>query len=639
MSRLPLALALFAALAGGAACAQTPAPVDHAKIATFVDGAVREAMRAEQDRWRQRRDRRPRRRRDGPRLWRRRLRALPQGRRRHAVPRRLDLEDAGLDCDHAARRGRQAQSRRSDQRSSAARAAHSRRRIPQANTRSPSDDPYGRVRGTRSKACSSTTRRDCCRSTKVLRFIASTGCASPERLPSIPITARRSPARWSPISRASRGRTTRSSASCARSAWRARLIASPIPRRSRPRSAFPQPMSPETLARTTNGFSWSAGDYHTQPFEYVSNDAPAGAMSASANDMAAYMQALLDPETMAKAGVLKAETALALREPLFANTPGFAPLLHGFFDLSAQRGRSGFGHGGALVFQKSTMEIYPDEGVAIFISINTPNGGGTCSTSSPACCSISSIPRPIPRRARRGRKRRRARGSPASIARCGFRAFAAKRRRSAISCEFTVWALPSGNIVVGGERRYRPLGGGVFARGRRPGPHRLSRTGRTHANVRFVGRFPRRQNWLLCDRPLAALDRRAGGGARLVGDRGGARTLHSRRSARRKRDRRPRRLEPVVAGGGSDLPRGRQCVGGRSGGSFLFDYPGFLYPIGCWALLLAAVATPVAAGVALVWLRPREWSRWLWLRNLATLAVYGALIVTLFEWRLLGFSS
>ena len=47
MSRLPLALALFAALAGGAACAQTPAPVDLAKIATFVDGAVREAMRAD----------------------------------------------------------------------------------------------------------------------------------------------------------------------------------------------------------------------------------------------------------------------------------------------------------------------------------------------------------------------------------------------------------------------------------------------------------------------------------------------------------------------------------------------------------------------------------------------------------------
>jgi CubicO group peptidase (beta-lactamase class C family) len=119
-------------------------------------------------------------------------------------------------------------------------------------------------------------------------------------------------------------------------------------------------MSPEILAKTTNGFSWAGGAYHTQPFEYVSNYAPAGAMSASASDMAAYMQALLDPERMAQAGVLKAKTALALREPLFSNAPELGAMLYGFFDLSATRSRGGFGHGGSLVFQKSTMEIYPE---------------------------------------------------------------------------------------------------------------------------------------------------------------------------------------------------------------------------------------------------------------------------------------
>jgi CubicO group peptidase (beta-lactamase class C family) len=137
---------------------------------------------------------------------------------------------------------------------------------------------------------------------------------------------------------------------------------------------LPQPMAAEVFAKTTNGFSWG-GAYHTQPFEYVSNYAPAGAMSANANDMAAYMQALLDPERMAKAGVLKPETAFALCEPLFANTPELGAILHGFLDLSATRGRRGFGHGGALVFQKSTMEIYPEEGFAVFVSANVPAGG------------------------------------------------------------------------------------------------------------------------------------------------------------------------------------------------------------------------------------------------------------------------
>jgi hypothetical protein len=39
-------------------------------------------------------------------------------------------------------------------------------------------------------------------------------------------------------------------------------------------------------------------------------------------------------------------------------------MLHGFLDLSATRERGGFGHGGVLVFQKSTMEIYREEGFA-----------------------------------------------------------------------------------------------------------------------------------------------------------------------------------------------------------------------------------------------------------------------------------
>ena len=50
------------------------------------------------------------------------------------------------------------------------------------------------------------------------------------------------------------------------------------------RDPRPEPMAAEVLAkRRRMGFSWSSGAYHTQPFEYVSDDAPAGnAGSASA---------------------------------------------------------------------------------------------------------------------------------------------------------------------------------------------------------------------------------------------------------------------------------------------------------------------------------------------------------------------
>ena len=224
---------------------------------------------------------------------------------------------------------------------------------------------------------------------------------------------------------------------------------------------LPQPMSAEILAKTTNGFSRSGGAYHTQPFEYASNYAAAAAMSASANDMAAYMQALLDPERMAKAGVLKAETALALREPLFSNTPELGPILHGFFDLSAARGRRGFGHSGSLVFQKSTMEIYPDEGFAIFLSANTP-AGGTLLDKLPDLLLdfFYQSAHPAPPRAQD------AQAEGAKVAGV-YRWLRAPTYRSEAPpvryvSEFAVRALPSGNIVIAGDRLYRPLGDGVF---------------------------------------------------------------------------------------------------------------------------------------------------------------------------------
>jgi CubicO group peptidase (beta-lactamase class C family) len=288
---------------------------------------------------------------------------------------------------------------------------------------------------------------------------------------------------------------------------------------------LPEPMAAEVLAKTTNGFSWASGAYHTQPFEYVSDDAPAGTLSASANDMAKYMQALLDPELMAKAGVLKVETALALRQPLFANTPELGAMLHGFFDLSASRGRSGFGHGGALVFQKSTMEIYPNEGFSIFISANTP-AGGTLLDKLPALLLDLAYPKtlPVPPRA----KEAETEGARVAGVYRGLRV--ATYRSEAPSNRYF-----SGFTVSAAERQYRGRGRSSLQADprrclridRRPRADRLSRAGRAHDHVRFVRRVSRRSRWVLSDWPLAAVDlgRRCHFGA--VGDCGGCRALCS----------------------------------------------------------------------------------------------------------------
>ena len=400
---------------------------------------------------------------------------------------------------------------------------------------------------------------------------------------------------------------------------------------------LPQPMSPEILAKTTNGFSWAGGAYHKQPFEYVSNYAPAGAMSASANDMAAYMQALLDPERMAKAGVLKAETALALREPLFSNTPELAPMLHGFFDLGTTRGRRGFGHTGSLVFQKSTMEIYPEEGFAIFVSANTP-AGGTLLDKLPDLLLDVFYPKthPAPPRAKDPQaEAAKVAGVYRSLRVPTYRSEAPPVRYVS---EFAVRSLPGGDIVVAGSRRYKPLGEGVFgsiADHDRIAFHDLDgRMRMFDASGVFpadrIGFFETRRwlRWIAGAAAALALWAIVATVERFIrGDRRG-------RAAAMVLDA----LEPALARGGGVAPRQRLFVGWRT--KRLSSTPIRGRSIPSPAGRCSSPPSPPRlrrSSPSSDFGRPTG-AAWLWIRNGVTLAVYAVLIATLFEWRLLGFS-
>jgi CubicO group peptidase (beta-lactamase class C family) len=395
------------------------------------------------------------------------------------------------------------------------------------------------------------------------------------------------------------------------------------------------PMAESVAAEVTSGFSRESGAYQTQPFEYISDFVPAGALSASANDMAAYMRALLDPAWMEKSGVLRAETALALREPLFANAPDLNPLLHGFFDLNSTRGRHGFGHGGALVFQQSTLEVYPDEGVAIFMSVNTPTGDALLNTFpsvfldaffGPAPASPPMVENPEAEAAKVA-------GTYLGLRRPSFRSDSPLLRYNA---EFEVKALRSGHILLYGTKRYTPIGGGVFVS--TVGRERIAfhEAGERMRLFDSSGAFPsdridyfQQWRWL---RLIAGLAAFAAGLAVVAAIR---RAVMVRGQ--------PPAAELILAG----LAVLWLTAGGLIGvavwpwlkdpNSELFTYPGALYPIACWALLAAAIATPVAAVIALGLMRRAGWSPCLWLRQGATLIVYAALILTLFDWGLLGF--
>jgi CubicO group peptidase (beta-lactamase class C family) len=399
---------------------------------------------------------------------------------------------------------------------------------------------------------------------------------------------------------------------------------------------LPKPMSIESLAKTTNGFSRTGGAYHTQPFEYVSNYDPAGAMSASAIDMAKYMQALLDPQLMEKAGVLKAETAIALREPLFSNAPELGAMLHGFFDLSAFRGRPGFGHSGALAFQKSTIEIYPEEGFAIFLSANTP-AGGTLLDKLPGLLLDRFYPKASP--ASTAAKDAQAEAAKVAGVYCALRVptYRSEAAPSRYYNTFAVRRLPSGNILIGGSHRYKPLGDGIFASIE---DHERIAFHEVDGRMRMFdasGVFPADRigflqssqwlRWIAGTAAALALWAIVAAVERFIrGDRRGRGALLV--------------LDGLslfwLAAGALILTGAYPWI--EDSATYLYAYPGAVYPIALWCLFAAAVATPVAAIFVFLRLRPTDWSRWLWFRNGVTLVVYAVLIATLFEWRLLGFS-
>ncbi|MBF0696981.1 serine hydrolase domain-containing protein [Actinomyces bowdenii] len=135
-------------------------------------------------------------------------------------------------------------------------------------------------------------------------------------------------------------------------------------------STYAQPLPAELEGRMASGYT--TADQPAQPFESV--NAPAGALTASAPDFAAFMIAQLErsPELLSEAGW----------EQMWSPNPdpeGLGDLAKGDrmglgYWIYERNGHRIVEHGGDTAFFHSDFEIYPEDGVGIFIAMN---GGGT----------------------------------------------------------------------------------------------------------------------------------------------------------------------------------------------------------------------------------------------------------------------
>jgi hypothetical protein len=358
-------------------------------------------------------------------------------------------------------------------------------------------------------------------------------------------------------------------------------------------------------------------------------------MSATANDMAAYMRALLDPVAMQATGVLRADTAAVMRQPLAPKLPGVGAWRHGFVDYTERRGRPAFGHGGDTTFHHATMEIYPQAGIGVFVAVNTTSGVPLLAAL-PLGLMETFVGPPAatpPRSADAVAEARRVAGPYRAL---GISSTRTERALGRLVGAMQVTALADGDIRVGAARLY-PIGGGVFAQAHGPGRLAFRADGR---RMRFhddigsggaerVGPFetPR---WLMFVSGLAML-------TAVWGTAAGARRLVRRQSA-------------PAAGW---LLDGLCLLWLAAGVLFLvavfpwladqsvtkFTYPGPLFPMACWALAAAAIATPAVALAVAGPLRPKSWGWWRWIRQVAAMAVFAALAATLLAWGFLGYSG
>jgi CubicO group peptidase (beta-lactamase class C family) len=133
------------------------------------------------------------------------------------------------------------------------------------------------------------------------------------------------------------------------------------------RSTFQQPAPEQFTADLSQGYM-SASD-PPRPFELIST-APAGGMSTAADDMAKFMIAYLQEGRYQEDRILKPETVRRMWGPAVHQIDDVNVMALGFFEED-RNGHRVRGHGGDTIVFHTECDLFVDDGVGIFFSLNS----------------------------------------------------------------------------------------------------------------------------------------------------------------------------------------------------------------------------------------------------------------------------
>jgi len=132
-------------------------------------------------------------------------------------------------------------------------------------------------------------------------------------------------------------------------------------------STFSQPLPPSLRPDMSTGYFTPERD--PQPFEMISLS-PAGALSASGDDIAHFMIAHLNDGSYGGQQILKPETARLMHAPAFQPTPPLPPMALGFYHED-KNGHVIIGHGGDTQVFHSDLHLILDSHVGLFVALNS----------------------------------------------------------------------------------------------------------------------------------------------------------------------------------------------------------------------------------------------------------------------------
>jgi len=141
-------------------------------------------------------------------------------------------------------------------------------------------------------------------------------------------------------------------------------------------------MSEDLKARHASGYKFSGGEFIATHFDTL-NDAPAGIMSTTAEDMTHFMIAHLNNGEYMGRQLLKPETVQKMQSTLFQAYENIPPMLHGFYRTD-RNGQIVFGHGGDVNQFHSNLSLFPDLNLGVFISFNSDSASEARSNIVPA---------------------------------------------------------------------------------------------------------------------------------------------------------------------------------------------------------------------------------------------------------------